>query len=138
MFTEAVQRLTALYGRDRVRWYDLMRIVFTYAAWKRPEPERTRLFEAVKAAQDDLTRREEISKMSEKLGNTLVDIAMAKGRQEGALQNSRQILRALLEDHFGPLPEELIQRIESTDDLARLQAAIRQAARLELFEDFQL
>ena len=50
-----------------------MRIVFTYAAWKRPQPERTKLFEAVKVAQENMIRREEISKMSEKMGATLVD-----------------------------------------------------------------
>lgn len=134
IFQETVQRLTTLHGRDQVRWYDLMRIVFTFAAWKRPEPERARLFEAVKAAQDDMSRREEIGKMSEKLGDTLVDIAMAKG----ALLTSRQILRTLLEDRFGPPSAELVQRIEGTDDLGRLQAAIRQVGRLEKLEDFQL
>src|SRR5215831_3049546 len=51
-----------LHGRDQIRWYDLMRMVFTYAAWKRPEPERARLFEAVRVAQADLRRQEEIKK----------------------------------------------------------------------------
>jgi hypothetical protein len=50
----------------------------------------------------------------------------------------REDLRVLLEDRFGSVPKELVQRIEATDDLARLQAAIRQVSRLEKLEDLQL
>ena len=80
--------------------------------------------------------------MSEKLGDTLVDIAMAKGRQqgrqEGALLTRREDLRALLTKRFGPLPEDLIQRIEGTSDLVRLQAAVEQVLDLKSLADLPL
>ena len=40
VLTEVVRRLQDLHGRDHVRWYDLMRIVFTWAVWRRPAQER--------------------------------------------------------------------------------------------------
>jgi len=77
-------------------------------------------------------------KMSEQMGNTLVDIARAKGRQEGALLTRREDLRALLTKRFGPLPEDLVQRIEGTNDLVRLQAAVEQVLDLKSLEEVPL
>src|SRR5207248_3882853 len=45
VFQAAIERLNALYKSDHVRWYDLMRIVVTYAVWKRPGEERGRLLQ---------------------------------------------------------------------------------------------
>jgi hypothetical protein len=130
VFTEAVQRLTGVYGQNHVRWYDLMRIVFTYAAWKRPTEERDRLFAAVRASQEDLTRSEEIEQMEKKIGATLADVVRLRTR--------REVLRELLEERFGTLPSALLQRIESCDDISRLQAAARQVLRLDKLDDLQL
>lgn len=72
--------------------------------------------------------------MGEQIGNTLADLAMAKGQ----LLNCRANLRALLTKRFGPLPEDLVQRIEGTNDLVRLQTAVEQVLDLKRLEDFQL
>jgi hypothetical protein len=130
VFTEAVQRLSVVYGRNHVRWYDLMRLVFTYAAWKRPAEERQRLFAAVADTQEDLTRREEVEQMEKKIGATLADLVRLRTR--------RDVLRELLEERFGTLPEGILQRIESCEEVSRLQAAARQVLRLEKLDDFQL
>ena len=50
----------------------------------------------------------------------------ARGREQGQLATAREILRLQLEDRFGPLSEDLLRRIERTDDLERLRAALRQ------------
>jgi hypothetical protein len=67
---------------------------------------------------------------------------MAQGRTEGllqgALQARRDDLRVLLEDRFGPLSASVLQRIESADDLNRLQTALRDVNRLQRIEDLQL
>jgi len=146
VFGAAVQRLAELHGRDHVRWYDLMRIVLTYALWRRPEQERSALLAAAQANSGNVERQREIETMSNKLGPTIADLAWAKGEakgeakglREGQLLARREDLRALLEDRFGPLPEELLQRIAATDDLERLQLAVRQGWRLEKLEDLQL
>lgn len=67
---------------------------------------------------------------------------MAQGKAEGealgALQAHRTLLRNLLEDRFGPLPADLLQRIEAMTDLERLGAAIREVYRVQALTDLQL
>jgi hypothetical protein len=50
---------------------------------------------------------------------------------------SRTILRELLEDRFGALPEALTQRIEATTDPEQLLAAARQVSHLGQLDDLQ-
>jgi hypothetical protein len=57
---------------------------------------------------------------------------------EAALQKCREYLRMLLEDRFGPLPEALRQKIDTSEDMEGLQQAFRQALRLQRLEDLQL
>jgi hypothetical protein len=47
--------------------------------------------------------------MTNKLGPTLVELSVAEGR----LRNARELLRAMLNDRFGTVPEALLQRIEA-------------------------
>jgi hypothetical protein len=54
------------------------------------------------------------------------------------LQTRREYLRTLLEERFGPLPEAVVQRINTTDDLERLHKAFRQAIHLPRLDDLQL
>jgi hypothetical protein len=76
--------------------------------------------------------------MSEKLGATIADRAMAKGQAKGQLSMCRTMLRDLLEDRFGMVPEDLLQRIESCSDLERLQRAARQVYRVQSLEELSL
>jgi hypothetical protein len=46
----------------------------------------------------------------------------------GELRGSRVMLRIVLEAQFGQLPEDLIRRIETTEDLEKLEAWVQQAA----------
>ncbi len=63
---------------------------------------------------------------------------MAEGEAKGQMREARRLLRNLLEDRFGPLPEVLAQRIEATADLERLRAAVRQVSHLSQLDDLQL
>lgn len=146
VFAEALKRLQGLHGRDRVRWYDLLRIVLTWAMWRRPQPEQEALLTTAKASEDNAQRQREIEEMSERLGATIADLAMAKGKMlgiqqgqvQGQLQARREDLRIFLEDRFGPLSQDVIQRIESLDDLEALKQAIHQVSRLRALEDLRL
>jgi hypothetical protein len=60
-----------------------------------------------------------------------------RGELRGKLQVSRTILRELLEDRFGALPEALTQRIEATTDPEQLLAAARQVSHLGQLDDLQ-
>jgi hypothetical protein len=54
------------------------------------------------------------------------------------LDDAREILQDLLEEKFGPVPEDVRQRIQATTDLARLHAAARGVLHLDRLEHFEL
>jgi hypothetical protein len=145
VYSEAMRRLQDLHGRDKVRWYDLMRIVLTWAFWRRPQNERAELRQEAEASQADLERRREVQTMSQTIAEALIEEGMEKGMEEGMekgiatgrLLSARAMLRKLLEKHFGALPEALVERINATDDVDRLQAAFDQALVLTNLADLQ-
>ena len=53
-------------------------------------------------------------------------------------QEARTVLRELLEDRFGTLPEAVLQKVATCADQDRLRAAVRQVSRLAKLEDLQL
>jgi uncharacterized protein YicC (UPF0701 family) len=57
---------------------------------------------------------------------------------EAALQTCRDVLRMLLEDRFGSLPEALGQKIDTTEDLERLRAAMRQVSKIQSADELPL
>jgi Putative transposase, YhgA-like len=142
VFTQAVRGLAPLAGKDEVRWHDLMRMLLTWVVWRRDEIERPALLAEAQASQVDIIRQREIEAMTNKIGGTTAELAMArgeeKGKREGQLLTARAMLHALLEDRFGPLPEALSGRIDATEDPALLQAAFRQALHIEKIEELQL
>jgi hypothetical protein len=54
------------------------------------------------------------------------------------LKTARKCLRLLLEERFGPLPKELIQQIESINDLERLRAGLRHGLSVATLDEFEL
>jgi hypothetical protein len=62
----------------------------------------------------------------------------AEGEKTGELRAERRVLRAMLEDRFGALPEALVQRIEATEDLQQLEACCRQVVRIQSLDELQL
>jgi hypothetical protein len=142
VFEAAVRGVAGLAGQDAVRWRDLMRMLLTWALRRRPAAERDALEKVATANQPDLRLQEEIKTMTRKWGPTIAELAMAegmaKGKREGELRMARDMLRTLLVDHFGAVPETLQQRIDATDDLDRLRAAVRQVSHLQKLEDLTL
>jgi hypothetical protein len=80
------------------------------------------LWEAARDSQAEAAHREEIRTMSETIEQTWEQELLA----EGELRTRRQILRELIEDRFGSVPESLALRIEQTQDPERLRQCIRQ------------
>jgi Putative transposase, YhgA-like len=138
VYEEAVGRLGDLRGRDKVRWYDLMRIVLTWAAWRRPRAEQPALWAAVEASQADPEYRQEVRIMTQTAVEAWIEEGMAKGLAQGELLTSRKLLRELLEKQFGPLPTVLLEQIAGMNDAEKLQMAFRQALDLENLADLKL
>jgi hypothetical protein len=59
-------------------------------------------------------------------------------QKESAARAHRNDLLGLLEERFGRLPRALVQRINQTDDVERLHAAVLQVLRLRKLEELQL
>ena len=76
--------------------------------------------------------------MSETIARTWPEELFAEGEAQGRLREARENLRWLLERRFGALPEALANRIEQSEDLARLQGGIRLALDLASLEDLDL
>ena len=138
VFAAAVERLAGLATQQRMRWRDLMWMLISWAIRRRPRPEREGLVEVALEYQPDTNSQNEVQTMSTTLGQTLEEWAEQRGIEQGRLQTARQMLCWLLEDRFGPLPEDLRQQIEQIKDLARLERLIRQCPRLDSLDELKL
>jgi hypothetical protein len=138
VYVEALRRLAPLAGQDHVRWYDLMRIILSWALWRRPGPERQPLLAAAQAAQANVDRQKEVTFMGQTIAESIWEEGRAKGKQEGELKALRGTLRDLLAERFGSVPEEVLGRIDGSTDAGRLRAAAVQVLRVARPEDLQL
>src|SRR5438128_1102842 len=71
-------------------------------------------------------------------GNVLKSKVVEEWRQSARVETSQESLLAFLEERFGTLPEELVQRIQAVTDLPRLKGAIRKVVHLQSLDQFQL
>jgi hypothetical protein len=69
---------------------------------------------------------------------SMAEYLMEQGAARARLEERRWALLTLLQDRFGDLPKSVRDRIESSTDLERLRAAVRQAPYLEKLEDLKL
>jgi len=138
VFAAVVKRLAALAERERMRWRDLMWMLISWALRRRPYQERQGLVEIALEYQPDPTSQEEVQSMSTALGQTLEEWAKQQGIEQGKLAASRKLLRRLLEDRFGSLPDAVHRAIDVSEDLGRLEQAIRRTPRLQSPEELEL
>jgi predicted transposase YdaD len=146
VFVEVLRRLEALSQQEPVRWHDLLWFVLSWGLLRRPPAEREALMEAAQSSQADTLHQEEIRRMGETIAQTWEQELLARGqaygeargKAEGQLATAREILQLQLEEQFGPLPEELHQRIERTDDLERLRAALRQVVHITALSELEI
>jgi hypothetical protein len=134
VYVEAMRRLETLAGQDHVRWYDLMRIILSWALWRRPRGEREALLAAARATQGNVERQKEVGLM----GQTIAESIWEEGWLKGRLDVARRLLRQLLTDRFGAVPESVLQRIDGAADVDRLTAAALQVSRIATPEELQL
>ena len=79
--------------------------------------------------------------MSQMLGQTwedeMLERGMERGRIAGALSTLRDVLRALLTQRFGALPDAVVQRIEQTEDADRLNACVLNLHQMSSLDDLR-
>jgi hypothetical protein len=146
VYEEALRRLGPLASQDEARWYDLLRTVLSWSLWRRGPEERTALQAAAVAAQTEAKHQQEVGVMADTIAESIWKEGWTQGRSEGrsegrfegSLDAVRLVLQRLLTASFGPLPEDVVQRIGACTDLERLIAAAEQARTLDKLEDLTL
>jgi hypothetical protein len=70
VYAEALRQLEGV-AEDRVRWYDLMRIVLSWALWRRPRPERAELVTLAEQSQINVDRKKEVKRMAQTVAESI-------------------------------------------------------------------
>ena len=142
VFGEAIDRVGSISESERMRWSELMWMLISWTIRRRPHDERRNLVELALKHQKDPKLEEEAQIMSSVLGQTLEEWAeergMKRGIEKGSIATCQELLRDLLEERFGSLPDEVRQRIEQTADLDRLRAAHRRALSLDSLDQLEI
>ena len=138
---EAYRRLAPLSARDKVRWHDLMWFLVSWCVRRRPMGEQHDHIALAAASHEDAILRREVEQMSQTLGQTWeeeVQERVERVRRETALLAQRADLRALLEERFGALPDDVSRRIDRAEDGERLRTALKQVLRMKALDELQL
>ena len=125
VFRDAILRLEALHGKDNVRWYDLMRMLMTWATWRRPVNERKDWWEMAETIQADVSRQNEIREIRRTLGHVIFDEGKVEGKvegkAEGKVEGFRELIVRLGKKRFGEMTAEAEVRLNAISDLDHLQ-----------------
>ena len=139
---EVVERLSGLASRDEMRWHGLMWFVLGWALQRRPRDERDELTAMAVAAQRETLRQGEVRTMGQTIAEALREEGreqgLEQGLEQGSLTTARTILLGILKKRFGRLPKALRQQIETTIDLANLQACTIRASEIKSLDELGL
>src|SRR5437763_5622354 len=108
-----------------------MRIVLTWAVWRRPKVEQSALLAVAGSNQTSAVRQKKVQTMTQTIAQALI----AEGEANGQLRASRTLLRRLLAKKFGSVPDAVSQRIEAVADLERLQACVEQVVDMQTIDE---
>lgn len=140
---EAVIKKTEhMADEDRVRWQDLMRFLLSWAFRRRPEGEHEEIRDLASRTHENRKRKREVEKMAQTLTDTWDDILVRRlkeGREEERLSSLRSTLIDLLQERFDDkVPAELIDRVNSCEDVDTLRSCIRQMIHIDSPDELSL
>jgi hypothetical protein len=84
--------------------------------------ERPKLGETIETSVKADSQRREVTVMQRTIADDLRDKGRKQGRKEGALQTRRATLIRQLQRRFDELPDEIVRKVNQTDDPAQLDA----------------
>ena len=141
VYAQLAEQLEPVAGQDKMRWRDLLWLIFSWVRQRRPDEERAALERILVDRQRDLALREEVQAVSETTKQTWAQMyeAQAEARAEtrGKLRDRRELLITLLSDVVGTLPESLTSEIRACEDLDRLLAGLRKVRTLTSLDQFK-
>jgi hypothetical protein len=131
LVVRVVRRLEEMPARERQRWLELLSYIRALVYHDREQTEQDELREVIAASVRTDERRREV----ETLFMTGYEAALEEGRQEGALSNTREVLRNLLRSKFGRVPRAVEKAIRTTEDLGQLNAWVVRAGMASTLEE---
>jgi hypothetical protein len=123
VYTEFLRQVEELYGTNRVRWYDLLRVVITWASWRRPEPEREHWLDVAQQMQIEQTHKREVEAMVRTIGEAMMEEAQSA--------YARKTLLFLGRESFGVPSEATEEAIKNIADLGRLDRMLKRIMRVK-------
>lgn len=118
LLRRAVQELEKMSEADRSRWLELLSYVVALVYHGREGNEHEELREEIERSVQTDEHRQEVRDM----GQTIAEALMEEGRKEEAVAARQQTLLRLLRKRFGILPKKTAARIETSQDIRRLDA----------------
>ena len=76
--------------------------------------------------------------MSQTIAEALREEGREQGLEQGSLTTARTFLLAILKDRFGRIPKAIRRQIETVTDLARLQACVVRASKVNSLDELGL
>ncbi|MBI1925968.1 Rpn family recombination-promoting nuclease/putative transposase [Candidatus Poribacteria bacterium] len=130
----AVSHLDRLPEAERNQWEMLMYYIVLLIFHRRDEDEQPEFISLVTETVKDHQRREEVAKM----GRTGAQALLEEGKGLGALQTRQEVLRELMQDKFGSIPQQIETRIQAIQDVDRLKMLIRNVIHASRIEEIVL
>ncbi len=110
-FQEALSKVEAVRGFNRVRWTEMINLIYGWVFHRRPVGERQQWIDLGAAAQRNELHQEELRAMAQLLGKTMIE--------EAHEDQARHMLLLQGRKRFGEPPPEVILAMEEIEDLAR-------------------
>ena len=112
-FQETLRKADAVQGTNRVRWTDMIQLIFGWVFHRRPREERQMWVDLAAATQEDELKKEELRAMAQMIGKTIFD--------EGQEYRARQMLVALGRKGLGEPPPEVVLALGKIEDADRFE-----------------
>lgn len=111
-FQETFRKLEPIQGTNRVRWTELVQLIFGWVLHRRPGKEREEWIALAAAAHEDELHQAEVRTMGQALGKTIFD--------EGQEEHARSTLLKLGRIRFGEPDANTLAFIQTVEELDRL------------------
>ena len=119
VFSEAFRRLEAEHGKSRVRWTELVQLMFAWIFHRRPGNEQADWVNQAKVIHENDVRKAEEQNMVTPWQETGFGVAYMKGFNEGIRQSVTLLLRQG-QKRFGPISAETQESLFAIHDADRL------------------
>jgi hypothetical protein len=114
---------------------ELLSYIHALVYHERDPAERLGLQEVIEASVRTDERRQEVVAMGKTIANALKEEGRKEGRKEEAVRTRRNVLIMLLRDQFGELPPEVVDAVEATGSVQRLDAWLKRTRTAQTLAD---